>query len=349
MLRASVIIPTHNRPNYLREALQSVVSQEGVELDIIVIGDGEGEDAAAVVREFPGVRYVWQPQSGPNVARNHAVSLTQYDCVALLDDDDLWLPGKMRAQLEILAEHPDAAYVFSDFYILRDGRPLIPNGLSTWGIPRTERDRLLIEPLPPAADFDFREAGRSLPGGYRVDLYRPLLQHPYVLPTTAVFRKSFLTPDIRFVDTDFICGDWEFFARLSKHYAAIYMSVETACNRSHEEAGRLTRTPGAIQLQCRLEMIGRVWADDEEFMADPDNRTMVLNTRFQCLLALAKHQLRDGDGRGIRESLDQIIGLGWKIPALLRTARLCTSVPGGLFCLRTVYQFMAHARRLLGF
>lgn len=345
MLQASVIVPTHNRPSYLREALQSVVGQEGVGLDIIVIGDGAGEDIESVVREFPGIRYAWQPQAGPNVARNHAIRLARYDCIALLDDDDLWLPGKLRNQLEVIAEYPDAAYVFSDFYILREGQPLTPGGLSTWGIPRSEWERLLEQPFWLTDGTGTGGGEPPSPTGYRMDLYGALLRHPYVLPTTAVFRKSFLTPGIRFVDADFICGDWEFFARLSRRYTAIYMPVETACNRSHEEPGRLTRTPGTLQLRHRLDMIDRVWGADDEFMAAPDNRKLVQDTRLQCLLALARSQLRDGDGPGVRKSLDQAAALGRSIPVLLRAVRLCASVPGGLFCLRASHRFIEQARR----
>lgn len=348
MLQVSVIIPAHNRPAYLREALQSVVSQEGATLDVIVIGDGAGDDVAAVAREFAGVRYVWQPQSGPNVARNHAMALARHDCIALLDDDDVWLPGKLRAQLEIFERHPEAAYVFSDFHILRAGQPLLPGGLSSWGIPEDEWRRILNDPIAPSMDTVIRKAEMAPPAAYRVDLYRALLEHPYVLPTTAIFRKSFLTADVRFVDADFTCGDWEFFARLSRRHPAIFMPVETACNRSHEQVGRLTRTPAAVQLRRRLEMIERVWADDREFLADPVHRELVQKTQFGCLLELAKHQLRDGDAAGVRESLARAGGLGRDVPVALRAAGTCAAIPGGLSCLRAADRLWGQARKLLG-
>ena len=336
MHSASVIIPTHNRPHYLREALKSVVEQDGVELDVIVIGDGAGEDTAAVAAEFPGVRYVWQPQAGPNAARNHALTLARYDYVALLDDDDLWLPGKMRMQLAVLDSQPDAAYVFSDFHILRAGRPLQPNGLSTWGIPRADWAALHSDAL------DTEQPS------FRVRLYEALLEHPYVLPTTAVFRKSLLTPAIRFVDEDFICGDWEFFARLSKDHPAVYMPVETACNRSHEEAGRLTRTPDVVQLQRRLDMIARTWAADEVFMADPDRRERTVQVQFHYLVALAKQQLREGTAEDIRRTLARAHTLRPELPLDLRALRAFAILPGGLDLLRGIERTVRHARTLLG-
>lgn len=336
MHQASVIIPTHNRPHYLREALQSVVDQEGVDLDVIVISDGGNEETEKVVADFPSVRYVWQPQAGPNAARNHALTLARFEYVALLDDDDLWLPGKMRAQLDILRSQPDAAYLFSDFHILRAGQPLQPKGLSTWGIPAEDWDEL------------HRHVLTTEPRCYRVHLYHALLEHPYVLPTAAVFRKSFLRPEIRFVEKDSICGDWEFFARLSKHHPAIYMPHETACNRSHEEAGRLTRTPDVIQLQCRLDMIARTWAADEDFMAAPDNRKRVGDIQFRHLVALAKQQLRDGCAEDIRHTLDRARALNRDLPASLRMLRLASALPGGMSLLRGIDRSLRRTRVLLG-
>lgn len=334
MHKASVIIPTHHRPHFLREALRSVVEQQGVELDIIVVADGSNGETKAVVDAFPGVRYVWQPQAGPMVARNNALALAHCDCIALLDDDDLWHPGKMFAQMEVLSRHPDAAYVFSDFHILRAGRPLQPNGLSTWGIPDAELAMLRQQPL--SAD----------PPAYRVHLYDALLEHPYVLPTTAIFRRSCLTPDIRFVEHDYICGDWEFFARLSRNHPAAYMPVETACNRSHEEAGRLTRTADSIQLQRRLEMIERTWAADPAFMAADDNRRRVAAVQLRYLAALVKQQLREAQDDALRTTLQRIAALPADPGAGWRALRRMAQVPFGLPALRALESGLRRARGL---
>lgn len=347
MHQASVVIPTHNRPHFLREALQSVVAQEGVELDVIVIGDGAGPDTAKVVADFPAVRYLNQAQAGPNTARNNAVATARFDCIALLDDDDLWLPGKMHTQLEILEAHPDAAYIFSDFHILRTGESPIPGGLSTWGIPPSEQAALSRIPAGTIPDRGLEAISETTANYYRVDLYRPLLQHPYVLPTTAVFRKSLLTPGIRFVDDDFICGDWEFFARLSRSNPAIYLPVETACNRSHEEDGRLTRTSDLIQLQRRLDMLDRVWAADEDFLRDPENRSLFLRTRHDYLLTLGKLNLRHGKREDVLAAFAQARAIQPELPLVLRLARSFAAIPGGLAFLRGLDRARLQLRSLL--
>lgn len=346
MHQASVVIPTHNRPHFLREALRSVVAQEGVELDIIVVGDGAGPDTAAVVADFPAARYLHQSQGGPNVARNHAVAMARFDCIALLDDDDLWLPGKLLTQLDILENHPDAAYIFSDFHILRAEQPLTPRGLSTWGIAPDEMAALLNTPAGSIPDRGLEGISDTTASYYRVDLYKPLLRHPYVLPTTAVFRKSMLTADIRFVDHDFICGDWEFFARLSRSNPAIFMPIETACNRSHEEDGRLTRTSDLIQLQRRLEMLDRVWAADERFVQDAENHSVLMRIRRDYLLTLGKLNLRHGTREAAMAAFAQAQVIQAEFPFALRVARSLVNMPGGLACLRGLDRALSKLRSM---
>lgn len=347
MLQASVVIPTHNRPHFLRDALQSVVTQDGVELDIIVVGDGAGEDTAAVVAEFPSVRYLTQPQSGPNTSRNRAVEKARFNYIALLDDDDLWLPGKMRTQLEILEKNQDAAYIFSDFQILREGHPAKANGLSTWGIPDVMHACHYGSPVAPIPELGLRSRNEVSTAYYRVDLYKPMLQHPYVLPTTAVFRKSYLTPNIRFVDHDYICGDWEFFARLSRSHPAIFMPVETACNRSHEEQGRLTRTSELIQLQRRLEMIDRLWATDERYLSVPDNRSLLMRTRQHYLLSLAKAHLRHGSRADAQEACRQAQASNAHPPLKLLLLKSLAAAPGGIQLMRGLDRAIIMLRSML--
>ncbi len=102
----TAVIPTRNRPALLRQAIESVLAQEHVDVSVLVVIDGPPDaESEAVVREFAGERVeaLPMPQNrGPAACRMvgamHAV--TPY--VAFLDDDDLWLPGKLAAQLAAL-------------------------------------------------------------------------------------------------------------------------------------------------------------------------------------------------------------------------------------------------------
>jgi GT2 family glycosyltransferase len=105
--RVSVVIPCYNARPYVGATLRSVHAQQGVELDVIVVDDGSSDGSPDLVeRDFPGVRVVRQANQGVAVARNRGIAEARHDWVAFIDADDLWLPGKLRAQFERLAASP---------------------------------------------------------------------------------------------------------------------------------------------------------------------------------------------------------------------------------------------------
>lgn len=131
----SVIIPVYNAERYLAEAIESVLAQHLLPDEILVVDDGSTDGSAKVAQSFPMVRYLWQPQAGASVARNHGVSLAQGELLAFLDADDLWLPDKLANQLAYLQSNPAVDMVFGQveqFYAaeLADAvdRPPLPGG-----------------------------------------------------------------------------------------------------------------------------------------------------------------------------------------------------------------------------
>jgi glycosyltransferase involved in cell wall biosynthesis len=109
----SVIITTYNRPRYLEITLKSVIEQDYNNLEVIVVDDGtEGDDNRRVCSQWPQVQYYKIKNSGsPIVPRNWGFKLSQGVYVAFLDDDDVWLPNKIKRQVEILNQHPDYGLV----------------------------------------------------------------------------------------------------------------------------------------------------------------------------------------------------------------------------------------------
>ncbi|GAA2485088.1 glycosyltransferase family 2 protein [Winogradskya humida] len=105
----SVVIPTRNRPDLLTRAVRSVLAQTVPELEVVVVIDGPDEVTTKALAEIgdPRVRAVPLAEKGgaPN-ARNMGVQAASAPWVALLDDDDEWLPQKLAVQLA-LATHAD--------------------------------------------------------------------------------------------------------------------------------------------------------------------------------------------------------------------------------------------------
>jgi glycosyltransferase involved in cell wall biosynthesis len=101
----SVVIPTRNRPRLLQRTLRSVLGQRGVELKAIVVDDASTTDVGATVAALddPRVRVVRHGvRRGVSAARNTGLADADTPWVAFVDDDDVWAPEKLRAQLNAL-------------------------------------------------------------------------------------------------------------------------------------------------------------------------------------------------------------------------------------------------------
>ena len=123
----SVIIPTRNRRPFLARALTSALGQDSVDLEVIVVDDAstdETEDYLIGLSD-PRVRTVRQEiWRGVSAARNLGIEAATGVWLAFLDDDDRWLPRRLRAALD-LATETDADFVYTETVIVdASGRPL---------------------------------------------------------------------------------------------------------------------------------------------------------------------------------------------------------------------------------
>lgn len=121
----SVVIATHNRSALLREALDSVASQEGqgdlFDLETIVVDDASTDDTPSIVARYP-VQYIrHSTNQGLSAARNTGIAASRGQFVAFLDDDDLWLPHRLRVELPAIQSSADVGLVYSSSILVVDG------------------------------------------------------------------------------------------------------------------------------------------------------------------------------------------------------------------------------------
>ena len=121
----SVIIPTRNRPEYLRAAVASVSAQSYLPMEVLVVEDGVG--AAEALREVAAVRVLSGRGAGPGAARNMGLQAARGELVAFLDDDDLWHPEKLAWQVEWMARRPGLGALGTGALRLRN--PVVPGAL----------------------------------------------------------------------------------------------------------------------------------------------------------------------------------------------------------------------------
>jgi glycosyltransferase involved in cell wall biosynthesis len=96
----SIVIPTHNRANLVRRALESVIAQTFQDYEIIVVDDASTDDTLALVRSFesPRCRVIHnETNSGVSAARNRAAACARGEYITFLDDDDALRPYALES------------------------------------------------------------------------------------------------------------------------------------------------------------------------------------------------------------------------------------------------------------
>jgi glycosyltransferase involved in cell wall biosynthesis len=112
--RVGIVIPTHNRPELMRRALDSVLGQSYAgPIEVVVVFD-RSEPDPSITRDDPQrrVRVLVNDRTlGLAGARNTGIVNLDTEIIAFCDDDDTWLEGKLAAQVELLAARPDVDFV----------------------------------------------------------------------------------------------------------------------------------------------------------------------------------------------------------------------------------------------
>lgn len=115
----SVIIPFYNEEAFLVETINSVIHQEYDNWEAILVDDNGSEQCTAIAkdyqRKYPGkIVYADHPNHsnrGPAASRNLGIACAKGELVAFLDADDVWLPNKLKEQVQLFQQHPGVSMV----------------------------------------------------------------------------------------------------------------------------------------------------------------------------------------------------------------------------------------------
>jgi glycosyltransferase involved in cell wall biosynthesis len=116
----SVVVPTYQRAALIGASLESLLGQEGVDFEVVVVDDGSTDGTAALLAAHPDprVRPVIRPHGGIAAARNAGVAATRAPLVAFHDSDDTALPGRLSVPVAYMREHPDVDVVIQNGVML---------------------------------------------------------------------------------------------------------------------------------------------------------------------------------------------------------------------------------------
>lgn len=191
----SVVIPAFNpRRDWLDEAIRSAVEQAPPRLEVLVVDDGSAEP---VTYDHPLVRVIRQENCGLPAARNRGIQEARGGLVALLDADDVWLPGKLAAQVPLMV----------------DGVGLVATG------------------------FDLLTEGEVTPGwGGDTLTRRELLRGSGVNPSTVLARRDLLLGLGGFDETLRSAEDWDMWLRVAKVARLAHEPRALVLYRQHADA-----------------------------------------------------------------------------------------------------------------
>ena len=133
-MNISVVIPTYNRYEFLKRALNSVYAQTYTPVEVIVIDDGSTDNTANIQKDFPAIKYIYQENSGVSSARNAGIKNSTYEWIAFLDSDDTWHENKLQEQVFFHRENPNILMSYTDEKWIRDAQEVkIPKKFHKFG------------------------------------------------------------------------------------------------------------------------------------------------------------------------------------------------------------------------
>lgn len=204
----SILMPIFNGEKYLRQAIESVISQSYPSWELVVVDDGSTDRTAEIVQGFNDsrIRYVYQKNQGQAAALNTCLEHAQGDYITTLDADD-WMPDtSLQDRVLLLIEHPEYDAVYGNgYYCTEAGRP-------------------------------FQRFSDHRPANFVGDLYDILLVSPFFgTGAPVMIRRSRIELDqLRYDESIVWCQDVDFYIRLAEKAKFGYVESISVMYRLHD-------------------------------------------------------------------------------------------------------------------
>jgi len=205
----SVIIPTYNRVIYIAVAIHSVLNQTYQNFEILVVDDGSTDETPRAVTAFESekIRYFYRDHQGIALSLNFGINHSRGRYIARLDSDDIFFPGKLERQVQLLEANPEVDLVYTQVYnMTEDGEILCPY---------PEAHTLPSEPL------------------------RTLRRFLFAPSQSIMFRRECVEKAGAFDRNFVIASDWDFLIRMAQVSKFAYINEPLVKVRKH--AGMITR------------------------------------------------------------------------------------------------------------
>ena len=213
----SIITPSFNQGRFIRDTIESVLSQDYLKLEYLVMDGGSTDETLDILRSY-GTRLIWRsgPDGGQADAVNAGIRLAQGEILGWLNSDDTYLPGAVEAAVTYLTTHQNTAMVYGDAYYI------------------DEQNRVIG--VYPTEDFD---------------QYR-LANACFICQPTAFFRRSVIETvgglDARLQ----YCMDYELWIRLGRRFTIDRIPHALANSRQYPQTKTWAQRDRLFQELCAV-------------------------------------------------------------------------------------------------
>ncbi len=210
----TVAICTYNGEVYLEKMLNSVLTQDYPNFEVVIVDDGSSDGTVSMIKRFADrhdcIRPFFRSNHGLPGSRNFSFSQARGDWIAIIDQDDLCYPTRLSRQMEVTRAHPTAGLVFCNTHYINERDEIIGNHLARFSLPES-----------------------FIPKGTASDL---LLQLGCYIDSEACFIKRDTVRSIGAQDESLVYScDYEYFIRAGLAVDFAYTSEILSAWRIHEE------------------------------------------------------------------------------------------------------------------
>ncbi|RLD27571.1 MAG: hypothetical protein DRI75_09155 [Bacteroidetes bacterium] len=210
----SVIIPTYNRPTFLKKAIDSVANQTYTNIEIIVIDDGSNNNyALEFCNKHENCNYFYKNNGGLSSARNFGFMKSHGEFIAFLDDDDFWKEDKIEKQVNLLLIEKDIDLIHSSAFVV------------------DEEGELTGEFIGAASNKIHKRSG---------NVFWNALGVWVVKSPTPLIRKKVFKSDLMFDESIKVGEDLDFYQRLFYRHKVLYIEEPLAFYRTYNDDKRLS-------------------------------------------------------------------------------------------------------------
>ncbi len=208
----SVIIPTYNRFRFLKDAVESVLDQKPYfnDFEVIVVDDGSTDNTPELLAGYGNrIQVLQQENRGVSAARNAGIRFSHAEFIAFLDSDDMWLPKKLKRQVQFFQNRPEALICQTEEIWIRNGKRINP------------------------AKKHRKQSGM---------IFHPSLELCLISPSAVMMKRSLILETSLFDETLPACEDYDLWLKISSRYP-VYLIEEPLVIKRGGHKDQLSSTP----------------------------------------------------------------------------------------------------------